>query len=141
MTRRLQSLLSDRRGAAAIEFAFAVPVIVMLVWGIFQFSLILEAEAGMQQALGEGARYATILIPTTDTSPTTTQVQAKITSSKFGLDAGTWDTPTIDTSHASGTNGYWVITVTYHLPTDFLFFTGPTLDLTQSKTVYLAQPS
>jgi len=141
MTSRLLTVFRDKRGSAAIEFAFAVPVIVMLVWGIFQFSLVLEAQAGMEHALGEGARYATILDPSTDTSPTTTQVQAKITGGKFGLGAGTWDTPNIDTTHASGAGGYWVITVTYHLPTNFLFFTGPTITLTQSKTVYLAQPS
>jgi Flp pilus assembly protein TadG len=133
MTRLLLKRLRDERGAAMIEFAISIPVLTLFMWGIFQFGMILEAQAGMQHALGEAARYATIY-PT----PTDTQIQAKITSSKFGLANGTWSTPTIDNTHAGSPDYYKVITVQYSQPTNFIFFAGPTITFTKSKRIYLS---
>jgi len=123
-------LLKEARGAAAIEFAIAVPVLLVMIWGTFQVALLFQANAGTQQALGEAARYATIF-PT----PTDTQIQSMITSHKFGVGNGTWSTPTISTNGAAGTK---TITVTYSQPTDFLFFSGPRVTITKSKVVYLS---
>lgn len=130
MMRLMLKRLRDESGAAMIEFAISIPVLVLFMWGIFQFGMILEAQAGMQNALGEAARYATIF-PT----PTDTQLQAKITSSKFGLANGTWSTPTIATDAATNTK---TITVRYSQPTNFIFFRGPTITFTKSKVVYLS---
>ena len=127
---RFRQLIADRAGSSAIEFAVSVPVLVMLIWGIAQVGLFYEANAGMQHALGEGARMATIY-PT----PTDTQIQTKITSAKFGLGNGTWGTPTIVTDNTTKTK---TITVTYSQPTDFLFLPGPNVSLSASKVVYLA---
>ena len=138
MMRRLGIIRHDG-GSSAVEFALAVPVLVTMIWGMFQISLLFEANAGVQQALGEGARQATIYDPATAGPVSTTVVQNKITSSKFGVAGGTWDTPTIDTSHETAANGgYWVISVSYHVPTNFLFFHGPTVTISKSKTVYLS---
>lgn len=127
---RCRNLGSDQSGSAAIEFVVAVPVLVLMIWGIFQFAVLLQANAGMQHALGEAARYATVY-PT----PSDTQIQAKITTSKFGVGSGTWDTPVIATDSTAQTK---TLTVTYHQPLDFLFVPGPTVDLTANKVVYLA---
>ena len=127
---RLRQLAADRAGSSAIEFAISVPVLVMLIWGICQVGLLYEANSGMQHALGEGARLATIY-PT----PTDTQIQSKITSAKFGLGNGTWSTPTIATDTTAKTK---TITVNYSQPTDFLFLPGPTVTLSASKVVYLS---
>ena len=53
-----------QRGAAVIEFALTVPILVLIIYGIFQVGLLFQANAGMQHALGEGARYATLCMPT-----------------------------------------------------------------------------
>lgn len=126
----LNSLVRDKGGSAAVEFVFAVPILVIFIWGIFQVSLLLEANAGMQQALGEGARQAT-LYPT----PSDTTIKSTITSAKFGVAGGTWGTPQIDNSTA----GQKTITVTYSQPTNFLFFNGPSVTFTASKVVHLSQ--
>ena len=128
MMRRLISLKSDARGVAATEFALAVPILISLIWGMFQVGLMFEANAGVQHALGMAAREATIW-PT----PSDATIQAKITSSKFGVGNGTWNTPTIATNTATRTK---TITVSYTQPTDFLFFAGPTVTITKSKVVY-----
>ena len=132
--RIVRKLAGDRSGLAAVEFAVGFPVLILFIWGIFQVALLFRANAGMQHALGEGARLATVW-PT----PTDAEIQAKITSHKFGLDGsthgGTWSTPSITTSTAANTK---LITVTYSQPTNFLFFSGPNVSITKSKLVYLA---
>lgn len=128
--RRLRRLTGDCTGSSAVEFAVAVPVLASMIWGIFQIGILYQANAGMQHALGEAARYATIY-PT----PTDSQIQAKITSAKFGLSNGTWGEPQIETDTTAKTK---TITVSYTQPTDFLFFAGPTVTLGATKVVYLA---
>jgi Flp pilus assembly protein TadG len=128
--RLARKFADDRAGSAAVEFAVAFPVLIMFIWGIFQVAILYRANAGMQHALGEGARLATIW-PT----PSDTEIQAKITAHEFGVDGGTWSTPSITTDTDARTK---LIQVTYSQPTDFLFFTGPTVSITKSKLVYLA---
>ena len=74
-------LRTCQRGAATVEFAIAVPVLVVMLYGIFQVGLIFQANAGMQHALGEGARLATLCTPSgsTCTSPTDAAIVAKMT--------------------------------------------------------------
>lgn len=128
--RRLRRLLADRTASAAVEFAVAVPVLVSMIWGIFQLAVLFQANAGMQHALGQAARHATIF-PT----PSDSELQARITSAKFGLGNGTWGEPQIVTDTIADTK---TISVTYSQPTDFLFFAGPTVTLSATKKVYLA---
>lgn len=127
---RLRQLAADRSGSSAIEFAVAVPILVMMIYGVFQVGILYRANAGMQHALGEAARLATIF-PT----PTDTEIRAKITSTKFGVARGTWGTPSIDTDTTAKTK---TISVTYTQPTDFLFVPGPTVVMSSSKVVYLS---
>lgn len=140
MKRRALTIRRDDRGAAALEMALAVPVLVSMIYGIFTLGQLFEANAGMQHALGEGARYGTLCLSMassgTCTLPTDTQISSKVTSKLFGTRNGTFDTPTVDSTTAL--SGYKTITVTYHQTMNFLFFTGPRVNLTRSKRVYLA---
>src|SRR3546814_20073205 len=56
-------LARDQRGAAAIEFVLAVPPFIMLLMGALQLGIIACARTGLQHAVDEGARYAS-LFPT-----------------------------------------------------------------------------
>ncbi len=56
----MKRLLTDKRGAVAIEMAFALPVTIMLMIGIMQFALVLQASGGMRHGIGEGLRYAKV---------------------------------------------------------------------------------
>lgn len=123
-------------GASAIEFAIAAPVLILLIYGMFAFGQILEADAGMQHALGQGARYATLCLNPTSagcTNPTDTQITSKVTGALFGPASST--TPSISTD---STNKTKTISLTYSQPMSFLFFTGPTVTFTRSKVVYYA---
>jgi Flp pilus assembly protein TadG len=135
MTSRKPMLWRDQRGSSVIEFAIAVPVLVSMIWGLFQVSLIFEANAGMQHALGQAARLATVYrTDTTNHRPTTTMISNAITSYKFGVANGTWGTPSIT---SDTTNKRMTITVTYSQPLNFLFFTR-SVSLTKSKVAYWA---
>lgn len=141
--KKLVQIRRNEEGAAAIEMAIAVPVLVMFLWGIFQIGVASEAIAGMQHGLGEGARYATLCLNPTPsgtevvcTIPTDDQIKTVINNKVFGTGIGTFNPPTI----TSGT-GYKDLSVTFSMPMSFLFFNGPTISLTQTKRVYLANYS
>lgn len=139
MIRRHSKVQRDERGAAAIEMAIALPVLVTMIYGIFTIGQLFEANAGMQHALGEGARLGTLcpsLSGNTCSVPTDDQIRTKVNSRLFGTTNGTFDTPTVDSSTAA--SGYKTVTVTYHQTMYFAFFTGPTITVTRSKRVYLA---
>jgi Flp pilus assembly protein TadG len=135
---RFKHLRKNERGAAAVELALSLPVLVSLIYGIFEFSQLYEANAGMQHALGEGARYATLCIPDTTAStgcdnPTDTNIVARENAKLFGPAGGSFNVQ-IPTS----SSGYKTLTITYTRTMNFLFFTGPTITLSRSKQVYTA---
>jgi hypothetical protein len=57
------SVLSHRRrdaGAAAVEFALVLPLLLVIVFGIIDFGRMLNAQITTSQAAREGARVATL---------------------------------------------------------------------------------
>jgi Flp pilus assembly protein TadG len=126
-------LRRNEDGAAALEFAIALPVLMMMIIGIFQVGLLFEANAGMQHALGEGARLATLCVPSgsTCTAPSDTTVKTRISARLFGKNDGTFTVA----DPAAGA-GFKTLSVSYTRTMHFLFITGPTVTLTRSKKVY-----
>lgn len=122
-------------GAAVVEMAIGLPVLATFVYGMFQVAIVFLANSGVQHALGEGARYATVYIPANGGPPTDDEIRAKITAKKFGPKTGTWSSPGISDDAATNTK---LITVTYSQPTDFLFVKGPTVTITKSKRIHLS---
>lgn len=51
---------TSERGAAAVEFAIVVPVLVSLLLGIMEFSRVYNAQASMSAAAREGVRVMAI---------------------------------------------------------------------------------
>lgn len=128
----VRKLRNDIRGLATIEFALVVPVLIVAIWGIFQIGLLFEANSGMQHALGEGARYATIYdYSTEDHMPTDESIKARMNAKLFGTGGGAF---TVE-DPVDG-DGFKTLTITYTRPMDFLLFKGPTIRLTRSKKVY-----
>jgi Flp pilus assembly protein TadG len=138
----------DESGAAAVEMAFALPVLVVMLYAFVQLAEVYRAVAGMQQALGEGSRYATLCFtqsatgcaapaPGTGTSPAAGTIKAKIYTSVYGIGPGTFTVadPALGTS---GTAQYYDLSVTYSQPTTFLMFPGPTMTLTRNKRVWIS---
>jgi hypothetical protein len=138
--KKLIALRGNERGVAAIEMAIALPVLVVMLWGIFQIGIASQAIAGMQHGLGEGARLATLCVsPTTNgvcSSPTDDAIKQRVRDKAFGVGIGTFSDPTVTTP--TDCANCRDLSVTFSMPMNFLLFQGPTINLTQSKRIYLA---
>jgi Flp pilus assembly protein TadG len=124
-------LARDQQGAAVVEMAITLPVIVSFIWGIFQLGLLFQANAGMQHALGEASRLATIF-PT----PTDDEIRNRVLAKRFGTYNGRLEALNIQTTN-TGVAPYKDLTLVYSQPMNYLFFAGGTVTLTRSKRVYL----
>ena len=138
---KFRSMIRNQVGAAAIEFAIALPVLIVMIYGIFQVGIAFQASAGMQHALGEGARLATICQNPTAAGvcsvATTDEIKAKISSKVFGTGVGTFSEPSVTTPPTTDCTQCRLLSVTFSMPTSFLLFQGPTINLTRSKRVYV----
>jgi len=133
-------IAADESGAAAIEMAFALPVLIVMIWAFVQLAQVYRAVAGIQQGLGEGARYATLcLTPSASgcTAPTAAQIKTKINDSVYGIGLGTFYVAD-PVSGTSGTAKYYDLSVSYSQPTSLLLFPGPTMSLSRSKRVWIS---
>lgn len=130
--RRLFALRRDTRGAAAIEMGLALPTLLVMFFGIFQFGATMWAEASLANAVGEAARYATIY-PT----PTDAQIEDFARNSQLGIDASRLRT----VSAVRGTDAgrpYVDVTLTLDTSLNFVFFEGPDITLSETRRAYLA---
>lgn len=57
MGRFLQNLLTQRTGTAALEFAFALPIVLVLVTGTIEFAILSFADTLLEGGLREAARF------------------------------------------------------------------------------------
>nr|WP_314446425.1 TadE/TadG family type IV pilus assembly protein [uncultured Sphingomonas sp.] len=129
---KLNRMLRDQQGATVIEFAFALPVLIVMVFMIYQMGLLFRANSGIQHSLGQGARAAT-LWPT----PTEANVRTIMLNAVYGIGPGTFATPQIEKGTADGST-YWDLSVTYSQQTSLIMFPGPTVSMTRKKRVWVA---
>ena len=130
--KRALKLLRDPGGATLIEFAFGFPVLILLIWMIYQFGLVFRANSGIQHALGEGARDAT-LWPT----PAQATVKTRMQQAVYGIGPGNFTVfdPVPGTQDGST---YWDLRVRYTQSTNMLLFPGPDITLVKTKRVWVA---
>ena len=127
-------IASDERGASVIEFALLAPVLVGFIVAMSQLGLLFFANAGLGNAVSEGARMAT-LYP----RPTNEQIAERINDRRFGLDPAYVSGPTIVEGVADGAP-YAEITMTYAAPLNFIFYNVGPVRLSKTRRVY-TQPS
>ena len=60
LSRHWRRLRTDRRGALAIEFGFAMPVLILITAGLFDVSMLLWSSSTIENAAAEGARFAVV---------------------------------------------------------------------------------
>ena len=92
-----QRLRTDRRGAVAVEFGFAFPVLVLLTVGLVDFSLLLWKTSTVENAAAEGARFAIVNGASAPSPATAQDVEDYIRTQAVGVSASalnvnvTWD--------------------------------------------------
>ena len=130
---KIRKLTGNDRGAAAIEMAFAFPILIMLLWMIIQLGLVFRAMSGIQHALGEGARAAT-LWPVPDVETIGTRMEEAV----YGIGPGDFDI--VDPVPGTEDGGDFLdLEVTYRQETTLLFLPGPTIEVSRSKRVWVAE--
>lgn len=137
-----RAICRDDSGVAAIEMAFALPVLIVMIWLFVQLAQVYRAVAGIQQGLGEGARYATLCLNPTATGctiPTPTQITAKINATVYGIGPGQFTiTPPVLQKDATNGGSYYDLSVSYTQTTSLLLFPGPNISVSRSKRVWVA---
>lgn len=121
----------DQRGIAATEFALVAPVLILFIVGIAQLGILFMANAGLRNAVAEGARLATIW-----PRPSDTAIRDRILGNDFGLAPSRMTTPTI--VHGTDANVDYVdISATYSVRLDFIFFDVPPVTLTATRRAFV----
>ena len=57
---RILNRARDERGAAAVEMAIVLPLLILILFGIVEFSIYFNRLQGLQAAAREGARVAAL---------------------------------------------------------------------------------
>lgn len=86
VVRRAQSRGGDATGAAMVEFALILPVLLVLVLGIINFGYLFGQKLSLNQAVREGARMA--VVPGTNNGAnvdSTGEIQTIVRNSTGGL--------------------------------------------------------
>lgn len=138
----IRKILSEKRGVATIEMAFALPVLVTIMIGILQFGMVLQASGAMRHGMGEGLRYAKV----NDVSDPTDTTQIK------ALTKGVEDTvmdglaginpdgvKTLKFERSTDANGVvsGTITMQYELDPIIPFAALPAIKMNRTRTAYL----
>lgn len=127
----IRKLRRDQSGVTVVEFALIAPALILLMIGTAQLGIMFLANAGLRNAIGEGARYATIY-----PRPTDAQIQSRIRTRTFGLKAANLTVAAPVHGQADGAN-YADLSVSYSVPLNFIFFTPPPVTLTQTRRVFV----
>jgi Flp pilus assembly protein TadG len=136
MRNLLARLRQDRRGSPSVDFALTLPALVLMTVGVMQLGIAFLANAGLRAGVEAGARYATVFLEATRAYPTDAQVQAKVTSSVFGINTTQLSTPTIARGTTAGGEDYVDVTATYPVKFNFVFFSTPQMTLTYTRRAY-----
>lgn len=115
----------DERGAAAVEFALILPLLVMLVFGIVQFSIVYNRTQGLHAAAREGARLASLPSTTVD------EIEARVEKALMGVldDPADYDID-VPTGPCTNSGDTVEVKVTHDYTIDVPMIDGATVTLT-----------
>ena len=99
----------DDRGAAALEFALILPILVVLVFGVIAFGYMLSFRQAMSQAAAEGGRAAAVQVGGTSNGDRISAARAAINDAldSYGVECTSGGALT----HAGGASGTCAITI------------------------------
>jgi Flp pilus assembly protein TadG len=130
--------LKREEGAAAVEFALLLPLLILILFGIIEFGLVLYNQEVITNASREGARYGIVI---GSPRPTGGQIQGVVSTylTNAGLTAGDASVSVTGAQGASGSD----LTVSVTYPYNFLVLSnlaaglGSTLNLNGTTVMKL----
>lgn len=133
MTNSLLKLLRKEDGASALEFALVAPAFIALIIGIAQLGIFYLANAGLNNALAEGARMATL-----HPRPTEAQILEKINAARWGLDPSRLTVAPIVWGSSNGSQ-FATVSMSYDVDLNFIFVDTAPFTLSGSRRAYVYQ--
>ena len=127
--RRLLASLG-RSGASTMEFVLTIPIALVVIFGSVQIGMVFWADAGLQNALGDAARVATLWPRRSNT-----EIAAVFDARKFGLDPAGLSTPVITTGTQNGED-FVQIQASYQTSINFILFDVPGITLSHTRLAY-----
>jgi Flp pilus assembly protein TadG len=124
-------LATDSRGVSAVEFALIAPVLFMAMVGITQLGIMFFASAGLKYAVAEGARFAN-----TSPRPSPDAIVQRVKKKRFGIKPELIESVAVSPG-VSDSADYYDITVTYTVPTSFVFVDVPPVKLSETRRAYI----
>ncbi len=110
---------NNQNGGAAVEFAIVLPLLVTLVFGIIEFSILFYNKAMLTNASREGARAGIVFADPRITDSDIETVVDNYCKNYLITFGTTGDTPSVSVSRAGNEAGdHLTVTVDYHY--DFL---------------------
>ena len=135
MTGLLRRLRKNQRGAAALEFALVAPALILLIVGIAQLGILFFANAGLSNAVAEGARYATIFAAPDRHPDPDPHHQLEIRPQRRQFHHADHHS-----GHRRRRPNYLDISASYTVPIDFIFFSAGSVTLTETRRAFVRAP-
>lgn len=120
------------RGATMVEFAFAAPVVIMLMIGILQVAVALHAAGGIRHAVGEGVRFAKV-----NRAATAAEVEAHVRRNFAGVDPAKVRQLTVQRGRTAAGAPFARISIAYEPQVVIPFLPPRIVRLEESRLVYL----
>jgi Flp pilus assembly protein TadG len=143
---RLRGLLGDEEGAALIEFAMTVPILMTCFFGMVQVCLACYMHQVLTETAREGSRYAIVRGSTcvngSGSSCTATAASVNSYVSSIGWPNVAGGTLVVNTTYPDGNEqpGSRVqVNVSYAFPFRIPFVPSSTLNLTSQSVMYIVQ--
>ena len=127
--RYLNQFTNDKRGAAAVEFAFAAPVFLAFLIGIIQLGTLAQASNSLSYGIDEAARLAAIY-----PKPSDAALRARLQERTFDINPSKL---TFSVAYGKINNvNYADLTATYPVKINFVFTSVYEVVLTQRRRVF-----
>ena len=127
----LRKLRRQASGSTTVDFAFALPVVVILMLGTLQLGLYLQASGTLRHALGEGIRFAKV-----DPDALEADVLAEVKDEMPSMDTSKITKLTFERGTSNGAD-YGKIAISYKLEPIVPLVPIPPITISEEKTAYL----
>ena len=144
--RRTGYWLRNEHGAAMVEMALSIPILMTITFGMIETSLMFYTHAAISELAREGSRYAMMHGPNCLTAPSATSCTVSATGVQTyisgiampNLGGGTM-TPTVNFPNGQVDGKTVVVTVTYTFPYKIPFVTHSNLSMQSVSTETIIQ--
>ena len=136
MKNKQRNKTSNEHGTSLVEFAIVLPLLLIVLFGIFEFGLLLYNQAVITNASREGARFGIVARTPRHTDEDITNYVTSFCDQNLLKFFGDWAEPTITSSYSEGQNFGDPLTVQVQWPHRFLVLPNLTSgELTNSTTL------